>query len=136
MKPLFSCGSILFRKENGEILYLLLDHGSFFGFPKGLKEENETDEETLKREVFEETGIKQIELKNFHKKISWKFKQNGKLVSKQAVFYLAETKEKEVRISFEHIGFEWCAFEEALKLIKFENTKEMFIEAHHVAVRS
>src|SRR3989344_8103205 len=119
MEKLFSCGAVLFRKENGKILYLLLDHKSHWDFPKGQREKNETDEQTLRREVEEETGIKEILLKPFKKKISWVFKSGGKLVSKDAVYYLAETKEKDVKLSFEHVAFRWCSFEEALKLIKF-----------------
>lgn len=130
MEKLFSCGAILFRRENGTAIYLLLDHKTHWDFPKGHKEQGESEEETILREVKEETGIKDVKLKDFKKKISWMFKRNGKLVSKEAVYYLAETKEKDVQISWEHVGFKWCLFEEALALIKFKNSKELLEEAN------
>jgi len=36
-------------------------------------------------------------------------------------FYLAETKEKDVKLFFEHLGFEWLPFELALERLTFDN---------------
>ena len=45
--------------ESGNIKYLLVRNLSgVYGFPKGHVEDNETEEETAIREVFEETGVK------------------------------------------------------------------------------
>jgi hypothetical protein len=43
---------------------------------------------------------------------------------------LAETKEKNVQISFEHIGYEWLPFEEALERLSFQNAKEILKKAN------
>ena len=130
MRRLFSYGAILFRRERGKILFLLLDHGTHWGFPKGLAESDESMEETVRREVEEETGITRLKFLGFKKRISWVFKEKGKVVGKDATFVLAETKEKKIKLSGEHVGFRWCAFEEALRLVKFKNAKEMLEEAH------
>ena len=57
----YSVGSVIYRRENGKILFLLLHYVSgHWDFVKGHKEKDETDLETLKRETFEETGIKDL----------------------------------------------------------------------------
>jgi hypothetical protein len=43
---------------------------------------------------------------------------------------LAETKEKNVQISFEHIGYEWLPYEEAIKRLTFQNAKEILQKAN------
>ena len=60
-----SAGAIIFRTENGIKYYLLLHYAPSepgkrgqWGFAKGHVEEGETEEETARREVAEETGIK------------------------------------------------------------------------------
>ena len=54
-----SAGAVIFRMENGEPYYLLLRYYSgHWEFAKGHIEEGESNEETVKREIEEETGIK------------------------------------------------------------------------------
>src|SRR3989338_9048817 len=130
MKVLFSCGAILFRKEAGKILYLLLDTGNRWDLPKGLREENENEEEVVIREVFEETGIKDLKFLDFKRKVSFMFKVDGQLVAKEVVLILAQTKEKEVKVSFEHKAFKWCGYEEVIELIKFKNYQDTIRRAN------
>jgi len=134
-----SAGAIIFRKEKGKILYLLLHYPGashrakkdYWDFPKGHVEKGETEIETVKREVFEETGLKDIKiLDGFKETIKYFFKWQGKNVLKFVTFYLAETKEKEVKISFEHIGYEWLPFEKAKERLSFKNAKEILERAN------
>ncbi len=48
---------------------------------------------------------------------------------KEAVFFLAETKERDVKLSFEHIGFEWLPYEEAVKKLTYDNAKKVLEKA-------
>ena len=51
-----TAGAVVYRQQNGEIQYLLLEStnkGNFWGFPKGHVEGNETLEETAHREIKE-----------------------------------------------------------------------------------
>jgi len=58
-----SAGAVIFRKENNEIYYLLLHYESgHWDFPKGNIEEGEKEEETVKREAAEETGVEDIKI--------------------------------------------------------------------------
>ncbi len=125
-----SVGAIVFRKEGRKIYYLLLNYGKgYWGFPKGRQEKGESDEETARREIEEETGIKSLEfIKGFREKIRYYFKRKKGdrkvLVYKEAVFYLANTNQKKVKISFEHEGFGWFPFKEAFLKTTFKNAKE------------
>lgn len=53
-----SCGAIAFTRNSNQIMYILVkDKKGFWGFPKGHVEKNETEVQTAKREVYEETGL-------------------------------------------------------------------------------
>lgn len=54
-----SCGGIVYRKFHGNTEILLIKHvkSGYWSFPKGHVENGETEEETAKREIKEETGI-------------------------------------------------------------------------------
>ena len=56
-----SAGAVLFRRQGGRIVYLLLQHiRGHWAFPKGHVEGRETSIETARREINEETGISRI----------------------------------------------------------------------------
>ncbi len=134
-----SAGAVIFKRKNGKIFYLLLHYPGvshrakkdYWDFPKGHIEKGEKEIETVKREVFEETGLKNIKiLDGFKETIKYFFKFEGKTILKFVTFYLAETKEKEVKISFEHTGYEWLPFEKAVERLSFKNAKEILKKAH------
>lgn len=126
-----SAGAVVFRKEQ-EIKYLLLCYGAgHWDFPKGHVEKGEEEKETIIREVKEETSITEINFaEGFKEKIKYFYRREGKLISKEVVFYLAETKQEEVKLSFEHIGYEWLNYEDALAKITFKNSKEILKRAN------
>ncbi len=59
MKKDYSYGIVPLREENGEIQILMIFHkgGRHWAFPKGHKDEGESDFETAQRELLEETGL-------------------------------------------------------------------------------
>jgi len=139
-------------QRNGIPYYLLLHYFSgHWEFPKGHIEKGETEEETVKREIFEETGINDIKIiPGFKKYIKYFFRQYKDKVSgyplgqdrkagktpwvfKLVVFFIAETKTKEVKISSEHKGFLWLPIEEAIKKTTFKNSKILLKEADDFA---
>jgi 8-oxo-dGTP pyrophosphatase MutT (NUDIX family) len=126
-----SAGAVIFKK-NKETEYLLLHYeAGHWDFPKGNIEKNEKEEDTIKREVEEETGLKGIKIINdFKEKIHYFYRLKGKLISKEVVFYLAETKKVKIKLSFEHIGFEWLCFEKALEKLTFKNSKNILKKAN------
>ena len=155
-----SAGAVIFRK-NKETKYLLLHYElGHWGFPKGNIEAKEKNEDTIKREAEEETGLKDITIiKNFKEKLHYFYmseistrklhalagnkreisehaqkpavfdKLKGQLTSKEVVFYLAETKKAKIKLSFEHIGYKWLPFKEALEKLSFKNSKDILKKA-------
>ncbi|MDD2909764.1 MAG: NUDIX domain-containing protein [Candidatus Pacebacteria bacterium] len=133
-----SAGVIIFRKEKENIYYLLLRYQSlgkkgvdYWGFPKGHIEGSETEKETATREVLEETSIKDLRfVKDFKYLIDYSFRKEGKIVFKTVTFFIAETNTKKVRVSFEHIGYQWIKYNQAIKELNFANDIAMLKKAH------
>jgi 8-oxo-dGTP pyrophosphatase MutT (NUDIX family) len=139
-----SAGAIIYRIENSVPHYLLLHYFSgHWEFPKGHIEKGETEEETVRRETFEETGINDLKIiPGFKKYIKYFFRQYKENVSeadrragktpwvfKLVAFFVAETKTKEITISHEHKGFMWLPIDEAIKKTTFKNSKKLLKEA-------
>ncbi|MCX6718176.1 MAG: NUDIX domain-containing protein [Candidatus Staskawiczbacteria bacterium] len=143
-----SAGAIIYRMENGVPHYLLLHYAPAekgkrgqWGFAKGHVEQGETETETAKREIFEETGIKDLKIiLGFKELEKYFFRRNYGLagearkkapwVFKLVVFFLAETKTKDVKISDEHIDFVWLPIKEAIKKTTFKNSKKLLEKAN------
>lgn len=125
-----SAGVILFNKIN-EIEYLLLKYPSgHWDFVKGNIEKGEKDEETIIREAYEETSINDIEIYNgFHELIEYNY-YNKKNIHKTVSYYVGETNQKEVKISFEHKDYRWLNYLDAQKLITFKNSKKLLKQAN------
>ncbi|MEM0324887.1 MAG: NUDIX domain-containing protein [Candidatus Aenigmatarchaeota archaeon] len=119
-----SCGAIVFYKENDNIEFLVLKYPNYWGFPKGEKEKNESEIEAAKREIKEETNLDVEFIPGFRREYEYSYWLHGKLIRKRAIFFLARAKSKDVKISWEHEDFKWLNFEEAIKLLNFEEDKE------------
>ena len=126
-----SAGIVLYRKENAKNLFLLLHYPSgHWDFVKGKMEKNETTHETAIREAKEETGITDIVFaENFEEWIEYNFKYQGELVQKKVVFFLAETKTEEIKISHEHSGYIWMDYNASMEKTTFDNAKTVLTKA-------
>lgn len=118
-----SRGFILFREEERNFYFLVLHYkAGHWDFPRGHIEEGEDDLAAALRELEEETEINEIELINgFSYSYTYLFSNNKK--KKQVSLLLAKTTQKKVKLSDEHIGARWVTFENALKLLTYENPK-------------
>ena len=126
-----SAGAVVFRTtEKGTRLFVLLQNAGKWDFPKGNMEDSETEIQTVIREVGEETGLKGITLvPGFRKVIEYFYRRDGKNVHKQVVYLLAEADDDQVKISFEHQGFGWFSYSEAVARASYDNTKMLLTEA-------
>ncbi len=125
-----SCGAIIFYRENSKILFLLLKYPNYWGFPKGESEKNESEIETAKREIKEETGLDVNFIFGFRHEHEYSYYLKGKLITKKAILFLAESKTKDVKISWEHEDYKWLDYENALKLLTYEKDKEALKKAY------
>ena len=129
-----SAGIVLFRKEGVKKLFLLLHYPSgHWDFVKGKMEQGESTHQTAIRETKEETGITDIVfIENFEEWIDYKFKYQGELVQKKVVFFLAETKTKNIKISHEHSGYTWMDYNASMEKTTFENAKTVLTKAQRL----
>jgi len=133
-----SAGIILFRKKDSKILFLLLHYPSgHWDFIKGKIEEGESTHETAIREAKEETGITDITfLENFEEWIKYDFQYQGELVRKKVVFFLAETKTKQVMISHEHLDYTWMDYYTSMEKTTFDNAKTVLTRAQMLLTKT
>lgn len=126
-----SCGAVIF-KRNGNRRYLLLHYeGGHWDFVKGHVEKNESEKETVQRETEEEAGIKDLTfIEGYRQPISYYYRRAGKTIYKQVVFYLVESKTDEVRLSREHVGFDWLPYDRAIERLTYKNAKDTLKRAH------
>lgn len=124
---------MIFRRENGKIFYLVLHYhfkGDYWDFPRGKVEGEEAEQQTALREIKEETGLDVKLVEGFRKTTNWFYRWEGQDIFKEAVYFLAETMQKEVKISHEHVGYLWLEYEAAMKTLTYDNTKEILKAAH------
>ena len=124
--------AVLYRKTNTKPQYLLLKRtptlGAFWQPVTGGIEKGETKTQALKREIQEETGIKNPAkiTKNIHYCEFWDYykQENRHRLIKEHIFGVEIHANEKIAISREHTEYKWCSFEEALKLLKWKENKE------------
>lgn len=75
-----SCGAIVYRKHHGNTEILLVRHlkSGHWSFPKGHMEAGETEEDTARREIKEETGLDVLLDTGFRETVNYSPKKNTK----------------------------------------------------------
>jgi 8-oxo-dGTP pyrophosphatase MutT (NUDIX family) len=115
-----SAGAIVFRRTERGVRVLVLRAYKNWDFPKGLVEPGEDPLAAAKREVKEETGLRDVDYP-----FGDEFKETlPYAANKIARFYLAETEEHEIELPVstalgrpEHHEFRWVSFDEAEDLL-------------------
>jgi len=127
-----SAGCVVFVRENAGLQFLLLHYSKgHWDFPKGHIEGNESAKEAMLRELKEETGIASVKvIPGFEEHITYFFKQNGETIKKKVIFFLVESATKEVKLSFEHMGYEWLPYKKAVKKVTFNNARQVLKKAY------
>jgi len=128
-----SCGAVVYLKDS-EVKYLLLHYeAGHWDFVKGNVEPNETEQETVIRELREETGITDAKFtEDFKEKIDYFYRRQGTTIHKEVIFYLMETHTETVKISYEHVGYIWLNYQQAMEKLTFKNARDVLQKAHKV----
>ncbi len=151
-KKEISAGFIVFRRTSEGLKFLLLYHGhNYWNFPKGKIESEEKSLEAAFRETKEEAGLGKNDLrmvKNFkvYQKFSFRrradrpgsprptkeqSKEEPQNIFKIVIFYLAETRNPNVKVSFEHQGYAWFLYPEAMKIMgRYRGSQKMLKQAY------
>ena len=132
-----SIGVILYHEFPRSIKFLILKHKKgHWSFAKGHRNNGETEIETARRELHEETGIDEIEF--FSKKILLRenyifLKKNNVEVEKTVEYFIARSKTKTVKIDRNEItNFRWCTPSAGEKLITFRESRNSLIKANKI----
>jgi len=120
-----SCGALVLRRDDqdGKLYILMIRHklGGHRSFPKGHMERGETEYMTAVREVFEETAV-QIRIDTDFRETVHYHPLPG--VSKEVVYFLTETAQKEIKPRLGEIAqVEWVPLEAAEDSLTYENDK-------------
>lgn len=89
-----SCGAIVFTRQNGQILYVVVQEASgAYSFPKGHMEGTESELQTAIREIHEETGLQPVFLEGFRETDEYDLREKPG-TRKQVVYFLAEFRDE------------------------------------------
>lgn len=85
-----SCGAVVFtRKEDKPLFVIVREMAGAYSFPKGHMEGNETEEETARREIFEEIGLRPRFLPGFREQDEYDLAERPGF-RKRVTYFLAE----------------------------------------------
>ena len=127
-------GGIIFRlthdKKDIEIL-LIQDSKERWTIPKGHIEPGETAKVTARREIEEETGLKNVSILTWLGKIHFKYRRADKLVLMTTQIYLVQAlDEREMPTGEKWMkGIKWFPFAEALEVIEYEDIEKLMLIA-------
>lgn len=127
-------GGIVFRytKDGKDIEILLIqDSKGRWTIPKGHIEPGETAKVTARREIEEETGLRNVSILVWLGKIHFKYRRLDKLVLMTTQVYLVQSLDSHERPIAEKWmkGIKWFSFNEALNIIEYEDIEKLMLLA-------
>ena len=124
-----SCGAIVYRKYHGNTEILLVRHikSGYWSFPKGHVEEGETEEETARREIKEETGLDVLLDTGFRETVTFSPRRGTK---KTVVYFVGMATSHELVPQQEEISeLKWHEIGQAIGVLTYENDKTIVSKA-------
>ena len=126
----FSCGVIPYRVVDGTRQFLLIQHkAGHWAFPKGHPEAGETELQTARRELEEETGIGAVQLDTaqpFEEHYEFT-KRSGKRVRKRVLYFLGLADAGQpVRVQASEVSdYAWCDASQARERMTFDEGRAL-----------
>ncbi len=118
-----SCGGIVYRKFHGNTEILLIKHikSGYWSFPKGHVEAGETEEETAKREIKEETNIDVFIDTGFRETVVYSPRKDAR---KEVVYFAARARNFDYAPQPQEISdVRWVEIGQAHNLLAYDNDK-------------
>lgn len=118
-----SCGAVVYRRRLGRLFFLVVQHenGGHWGFPKGHVAAGESEMETARREVAEETGLHVHFREGFFERIYYLTPKDRR---KEVVYFLSRVRRPRVRTPASEIrAYRWLPYWETRELLTYENPK-------------
>ena len=128
----FSSGGVVIKEtESGLKVLLIKDGYGHWTWPKGNIEKDESSQDAAIREIWEETGVKNIGMMDKLDTIHYFYRLKGKLISKTVYLYLFEAKgnERLKALESEIEDAKWLSPEEALERIEYKGAKKILNKA-------
>jgi ADP-ribose pyrophosphatase YjhB (NUDIX family) len=119
-------GGLIFRRNqkspNKVEILLIQDSRERWTIPKGHIEEGENARQTAEREITEETGLEDIEIKDWLGKVNFRYRRKSSLVLMTTDVFLVEAKNDSHELKPEKWmkGIAWMEPSEALDKIEYE----------------
>jgi len=123
-----SCGAVIYRLDTGKTLYLIekMQKGHV-SLCKGHVEGNETEHQTARREIAEETALKVEFIDGFRRSIEYSPYPG---CMKEVVFFLAKASDEHtVAQESEVASIQWLEFDEAIAALTHLSDKDVLSAA-------
>ena len=132
----YSCGAVVFTRRSGQPLYVVVqEQGGAYSFPKGHMEGDETEIETARREIFEETGLSPAFLPGFYEQDEYSLREKPG-TKKRVAYFLAEFADEPMTAREGEIRrIQLLPYEQAIALFEHENTRRILTAAHEFLTR-
>ena len=123
-----SCGAVIFRRKKDIEVLIIRQNQGHWCFPKGHVEGDESEQETAKREVKEETGLKIRFLFGFREETNYSPSPG---ISKDVVYFAAEEDGGRLKKQKSEVAeILWLPLHEASALLTYENDRQLFNKAY------
>lgn len=128
-----TAGGIVFRHDKDRKVEILLiqDAKGRWTIPKGHIEEGETAQQTARREIGEEAGLKSVDVLGWLGKIHFRYRRVDKLVLMTTQIYLVKALGDTNDIQKEDwmLDIRWFSFHDALDAIEYEDIGKLLLLA-------
>lgn len=128
-----TAGGIVYRQRPGESLDILLiqDAKDRWTIPKGHIEEGEKADHTARREIEEETGLKNINVHAWIGKVDFRYRRQNSLVLIAMQVYLVEATNPDEKLKKEDWmnDIRWFPAMEAFDIIEYDDIGKLILLA-------
>ncbi len=126
-----TAGGVVFRrnKQNEVEILLTQDAKDRWTIPKGHIEQGETPRQTAKREITEETGLKEMRVLDHLGKTEFRYRRQNSLILMTMHIFLVQAlgnSDKLIKEDWMN-GIRWFKFNEALDKIEYEGIEKLIL---------